>query len=171
MSGNQPDFADLFRDHHARIYRYVRYRVRDELLTEDLTAEVFERAFRNRERYDPRLAAFSTWITRIAHNVVSDHLAREATRAQHEAGPADGWDHVPSAEASPEAQILAREAVKRLLACLERLNARDREIVALRFGAEMRTKDVAALLDIKEHTVSVIVLRALERLRGCQEEP
>jgi RNA polymerase sigma-70 factor, ECF subfamily len=51
------------------------------------------------------------------------------------------------------------------------LSPRDRQVVALRFGSDMRNKDIAELMGLKEHTVSVILLRALERLRDCQEEP
>jgi RNA polymerase sigma factor (sigma-70 family) len=98
---NQPDFADLFRAHQGWICRYFRYQIRDELLTEDLTAEVFERAYRNRERYDPRLSAFPAWLTRIAHNVVNDYQDREVARARHEAETADDLECLPSTEVSP----------------------------------------------------------------------
>jgi RNA polymerase sigma factor (sigma-70 family) len=140
------------------------------MITEDLTADIFERAYRQLDSYDPIRGAFSTWITRIAHNYVSDYLDREARRDRHEVVADDDLENLPSADRSPEAQVVVKEAVQRLLVCLERLTARDRQIVSLRFAFGMRNKEVADLLDVKEHTLSVIVLRALERLRACQEE-
>ena len=166
----QPDFATLFREHYPRIYRYVRYRINDDREAEDLTAEVFERAFRYRETYDPARSQFSTWITQIAHNWVNNYLVSQERRGQYEADLGDNMESIPSADFLPEAQTMRHEAIQRLLICLERLAARNRQIVALRFGSEMRNKDIAELLGLKEHTVSVMLLRALERLRTCQEE-
>jgi RNA polymerase sigma-70 factor (ECF subfamily) len=164
------DFADLFREQYPRIYRYVRYRVDDELTAEDLTAEVFERAYRFRDSYDPARSAFSTWLMQIAHNWVNNHLINQNRQQQHEVDPGEDMAYLPTAEKSPEAQTIARETVARLLECVDRLSVRDRQVIALRFGSEMRNKDIAEMLGLKEHTVSVIVLRALQQLRRCQEE-
>jgi len=166
------DFADLFREQYPRIYRYVRYRVDDDLTAEDLTAEVFERAYRYRDSYDPARSAFSTWLMQIAHNWVNNHLVSRDRQQQHEVDPGDDdMEHLPAAGKSPEAQMIAREAVTRLLDCVNHLSSRDRQIIALRFGSEMRNKDIAEMMGLKEHTVSVIVLRALQQLRTCQGEP
>lgn len=170
MASARPDFATLFREHYPRVYRYVRYRIDDDHEAEDLTAEIFERAYRYRESYDPSRSQFSTWITQIAHNWVNNYLISRTRRGKYEADLGDEMESLPSAESLPEAQTMRQEAVQRLLECLERLAARNRQIVALRFGTEMRNKDIAELLGIKEHTVSVMLLRALERLRTCQEE-
>jgi len=165
-----PDFAALFKEHYLRVYRYVRYRIDDDREAEDLTAEVFERAFRYRESYDPARSQFSTWITQIAHNWVNNYLISRSRRGQYEADLGEELESLASEESLPEAHSVRQEAIQRLLACLQRLTARNRQIVALRFGTDMRNKDIAELLDIKEHTVSVILLRALEQLRSCQEE-
>ena len=164
------DFADLFREQYPRIYRYVRYRVDDDLVAEDLTAEVFERAYRFRDSYDPARSAFSTWLMQIAHNWVNNHLINQNRQQQHEVDPGEDMAYWPAAEQSLEAQTIARETVARLLECVDRLSVRDRQVIALRFGSEMRNKDIAEMLGLKEHTVSVIVLRALQQLRRCQED-
>jgi RNA polymerase sigma factor (sigma-70 family) len=170
LTAAQVDFATLFREHYPRIYRYVRYRVNDDTAAEDLTSEIFERAYRYRDTYDPSRSAFSTWITQIAHNWVNNHLVGQNRRERHEVEPGEDMENIEAAEASPEIQVIRREAVQRLLDCLKGLTARDREIVALRFGSDARNKDIAEQLGLKEKTVSVILLRALERLRTCQEE-
>ncbi len=168
MSITRLDFAALFREHHVRVYRYVRYRVGDSALTDDLTADIFERAYRALDSYDPTRGAFQTWLSRIAHNYVSDYLDRQAHRDRYEVTSEAVLENLSSAETPPEDQIIVNEAVNRLLSCLDQLTARDREIVTLRFAFGIRSKVVADLLHIKEHTISVIILRALERLRGCQ---
>ena len=164
MAPPRPDFASLFREHYTRVFRYVRYRVNDETTAEDLTAEVFERAYRYRDSYDPDRGAFSTWVLRIAHNWVENHL--QAARGK-ETQLLD--EALSTSDPSPEAQIIAREMFAQLSLCLDQLNARDREIIALRFGSELRNKEIAVVMNLKEHSVSVMLMRALERLRGCQE--
>ncbi|MCC7447708.1 MAG: sigma-70 family RNA polymerase sigma factor [Anaerolineae bacterium] len=170
MTAAQVDFAALFREHYPRIYRYVRYRVNDDTAAEDLTAEIFERAYRYRDTYDPARSAFSTWITQIAHNWVNNHLVGQDRRERHEVEPGEDMEAIEATEALPESQVIHREAVQRLLDCLKGLAARDRQIIALRFGSDVRNKDIAEQLGLKEKTVSVILLRALERLRTCQGE-
>ncbi len=165
------DFAHLFREHYPRIYRYVRYRIADDMIAEDLTAEVFERAYRHRDSYDPARGAFSTWITRIAHNWISNYLLSQNRQQPYQADSYDQLESLSSAEKSPEAQLIAGEAIQRLLGCVELLPPRDRQMIALRFGAGLRNKDIAELMELKEHSVSVMLLRTLERLRACQEEP
>ncbi len=170
LTAAQVDFAALFREHYPRIYRYVRYRVNDDTAAEDLTSEIFERAYRYRDTYDPARSAFSTWITQIAHNWVNNHLVGQDRRERHEVEPGEDMETIEATDASPESQIIRREAVQRLLDCLKGLADRDRQIVALRFGSDTRNKDIAEQLGLKEKTVSVILLRALERLRTCQGE-
>lgn len=170
MPSQRLDFANLFREHYPKVYRYVRYRVDNDTVAEDLTAEVFERAFRSRESYDPARSAFSTWVGQIAHNWVNNYLLTRQRRDPLETDLSDEIERLPSTESSPESQVIRQEVVARLLECLKRLTERDRQIVALRFGADTRNKQIAELMGLKEHSVSVILLRALERLRGCQEE-
>jgi RNA polymerase sigma factor (sigma-70 family) len=169
VASPQPDFGTLFREQYPRIYRYVRYRIDDDATAEDLTAEIFERAYRALATYDPAKGAFSTWISRIAHNWVNNHLFGKKQQARYEMTANDDLENVPTQEATPEIHLLEREAIQQLLKCVDRLSERAREVVALRFGSNMRNKEIAALLDLKEHTVSVILLRALEQLRHCQE--
>lgn len=169
MAVTRPDFAELFREYYPRVYRYVRYRVDDDIISEDLTSGVFERAYRYRQRYDPARASFATWITRIAQNWVNNFLANQKRRQRFEIESDERLESLPDAALSPEDYVIRSEAIQRLLLCLERLSDRDRQVVALRFGMSIRNKEIAELLDLKEHTVSVIVLRTLERLRACQE--
>ena len=170
MPTSRLNFADLFREHYPRVYRYVRYRVDNDMISEDLTAEIFERAYRYRETYDATRSSFGTWITRIAHNWVNNYFASQQRKTKFEADPHDEeLESLSSMNFTPEEHVIRSEAIQQLLSCLDQLSPRDREIVALRFGMDTRNKEIAVLLNLKEHTVSVILLRTLERLRTCQE--
>jgi RNA polymerase sigma-70 factor (ECF subfamily) len=164
---SQNEFAQLFREHYARVYRYVRYQVNDDMAAEDLTAEIFERAYRYRDRFDPARGAFTTWIGNIAHNWLVNYFEQQQRKGVSSDVDLEG---VAAEEHLPEAQVIAQEAIARLLACLDQLGPRERQIIAMRFGLNIRNKTIAELMNIKEHTISVILLRALVRLRTCQEE-
>ncbi|MHB8628947.1 MAG: RNA polymerase sigma factor [Aggregatilineales bacterium] len=169
LTAVQGDFASLFREHYPQVYRYVRYRIDDDATAEDLTAEVFERAYRARASFDPSRAAFSTWIGQIAHNHLTNYLISKQRRQERETNLSEA-ETLPASDPLPESQVIAREAVRRLMDCLKLLSDRDRQIISLRFGANVRNKAIADLLGMKEHSVSVVILRALDRLRGCQEQ-
>ena len=68
------DFAAWYNDHRGTVYRYIRFRVATRETAEDVTSEVFMKALRAIDRYDPGRAAPRTWLLRIARNAVTDHL-------------------------------------------------------------------------------------------------
>jgi RNA polymerase sigma factor (sigma-70 family) len=163
------DFAELFKTHYPIVYRYVRYRIDDNLTAEDLTAEIFERAYRFRHTYEPTRGAFSTWVGQIAQNWVTNYFKSHHYRTMQNRVEEEALDQFAGHEPSPEAQVIGGEMLRQLRECLERLNERDREIVTLRFGMNTGNKQIADMLNLKEHSVSVMLMRALDRLRGCQE--
>src|SRR5579862_10021249 len=78
----EPDWEAVFTEQLPRVYNFLRYRLGNETLAEDLTSRTFEKAWRGRHRYRHDLAQFSTWLLRIARNVVVDHR-----RTAHEHAP------------------------------------------------------------------------------------
>ena len=73
-------FATIYDHYFPRVYNYVRYRVGDAETTDDLTAQVFERALVNIGRYRPERAPFAAWLFAIARNAVSDYLRAQRRR-------------------------------------------------------------------------------------------
>src|SRR3954464_3868083 len=72
-------FDALYREHGQSLYAYLAWSAGDRLLAEDLLADVFERALRNRRRFDLRRGSEKTWLYAIAVNRVRDHLRRAAS--------------------------------------------------------------------------------------------
>ena len=71
----EADWDAIYAEHLPRIYNYFRFRLAAEADVEDLTARVFEKAWSARDRYQRDVAAFSTWLYRIAQNVGIDYPA------------------------------------------------------------------------------------------------
>jgi RNA polymerase sigma-70 factor (ECF subfamily) len=170
-SPNEPplDLANLFRAYYPRIYNYLRYRVSIVEDAEDLIGTVFEQAYKHQAQYDPTKGAFSTWLFRIAHNALIDFYRSRERLAGWEVEGELPLDLV-TPEPSPEGQVLQQEMMARLLQGLGQLSERDQEVISLKFAGRLRNAEIGEVLDMKEKTVSVVLLRAMRRLRQ-QIEP
>jgi RNA polymerase sigma factor (sigma-70 family) len=142
-----------------RIYGYVAYRIGDGPEAEDVAAEVFERAVRYRKSYDPNRSAPATWLTAIARGVLADRAAQQV--------PAPVGD--PADEADPA--DLEAESVQRLdlRAAVAQLSERDRELIGLRYGADLAAAQIAELLEAEPHAIEVALSRAVARLRALTD--
>jgi RNA polymerase sigma-70 factor (ECF subfamily) len=138
-----------------RVYAYVAYRVGDGADAEDVTSEVFENALRYRSSYDPAKGEPIAWLLGIARRCVASALA---------ARPA----HVAELAESAAPGDLAEQAVERLALneAFSRLSERDQELIALRYGADMKASQIAWMLEIPTtNAAEVAVHRAVARLR------
>lgn len=140
------------RDSISRVYAYAAYRIGPGPDAEDVTSETFERAIRYRASFDPKRGDSSSWLIGIARRVIADRAMR--------ALPTDVVPH-ESVE-GPEAHSL--RAID-LAAAVATLGERDREIIALRFGADLTAKEIARVLELRANTVEVALHRALSTLR------
>lgn len=159
------DWESVYQAELSRIYNFFRYRVGDERLAEDLTAETFEKAWRNRQRYRRDLAAFSTWLFTIARHVAADHFRRPNPEVPLEAAAAvSGGENV-------ESLVQRRADFERLTALLGQLDERERDLVALKYGAELTNRAIARLTHLSESNVGSLLHRVVQRLRTALEEP
>lgn len=142
-----------------RIYNYFRYRFGDNAVAEDLTSTTFEKAWRARERYRRDLAAFSTWLLTIARNVATDHLRRAHTEI-----PLDTVVELPAPD-TPDTVYARQAELAELTRRLAQLPERERELIALKYGAELNNRHIAQLTGLSESNVGTILHRAVGRLR------
>jgi RNA polymerase sigma factor (sigma-70 family) len=145
-----------------RVYAYVAYRIGAGAEAEDVTSDVFERAVRYRATYDRRKGAPLTWLLGIARTCIADSAARRSHATSELADvPADG--------------DVEREAVERMTvrAAVAALPSRDRDLIALRYGAGLKAREIAELYDERPNAIEVALHRALGRLRSTldPEEP
>ena len=157
----EPDWEHVYAEHLPRVLNFFRYRLGDTADVEDLTARTFEKAWRARHRYRRDLAGFSTWLLTIARNVAIDHL-----RARQRCEPLDVAAAVPSTDHTPEQQVVQQSEAQRLAALLATLEPRQRELIAMKYGAEMTNRAIAHATGLSESNVGTILHRAVETLRG-----
>jgi RNA polymerase sigma factor (sigma-70 family) len=136
-----------------RVYAYVAYRIGDGVDAEDVTSEVFERALRYRSSYDPARGAVVPWLIGIARRCIDGRRPL----------PVLGE---PSTERIAPGDLEAT-AVERLTlaAAISVLDDRSRDLLALRYGADLSARQIAILLGLKTNAVEVALHRALARVR------
>jgi RNA polymerase sigma-70 factor (ECF subfamily) len=144
-----------------RVYAYAAYRIGAGPEAEDVTSETFERALRYRRRYDARRGEPLAWLLGIARRCVADSLA---TRRRE---PPTVDDELQRLADGAGSRSLEDDAVRRvtLLAALDDIEDRDRELIALRYGADLTARQIAAIMELKTNAVEVALHRAVERLR------
>lgn len=141
-----------------RVYSYVAYRLGDGPDAEDVTSSALERALRYRSSYDPKKGKPLSWLIGIARTCVDDHLRERALRAGQIADTAASYEL--------EATAVLRLSLE---AAVASLGDTDRELIALRYGADLSTRQMGALLAMSPGAVDVALHRARERLRGLLE--
>ncbi len=158
--------AELYRRYVQRIYRYVYYRVGDESIAEDLTAEIFLRALEGLEAYSYRGVPFVAWLYRIAQARVVDYHRRRTRRGEnlplHEALADAEQDVTVSAE--------RREAYADLYAALRQLTPEQQQVIALKFLAGLKNAEVAYVLGKTEGAVKALQHRALASLQRILDD-
>ena len=143
-----------------RVYAYAAYRLGDGPDAEDATSETFERALRYRESFDRRKGEPVTWLIGIARRVVDDLFsARYRT----------SFEDVPEVAAPDDVAAAALDRLE-LARALDKLDLRARELIALRYGADLTTRQVAEVLGLRANTAAVALHRALEQMRRELEE-
>lgn len=162
-------FADIYDYYFPRIYNYIRYRVGDAETTDDITAEVFERALAKIESYRPERNPFANWLFAIARNAVRDHLRSKKRRTLVSMDLLS--DHA-SEDPLPEEIAIRNETQNLLRAALTCLGEREMEIIALKFGAGLTNRAISELIKMSESNVGVTLYRAVRRLRSelCDKE-
>ena len=152
------EFEQMYLEHRQRLFGFLVYRTGDRALAEDLLGDVFERAFRAFASFDPRRGSPAAWLYAIALNRLRDHQRR----AEVERASLERISRVePTSVELPHDAVADRD---RLMRALPVLSQRDREIVALRFGADLTAPQIARVTGQPLTTIEGRLFRALRRL-------
>jgi RNA polymerase sigma-70 factor (ECF subfamily) len=157
-------FVELYDRYFARVRGYARLRVADDATCEDVTSQVFLTGLAKLGSYRGD-GSFAAWLFRIAQNAVRDAHRRGAA----EQPLADPAIRLVDDSPGPEERAIAAERRERVLALLAGLDARQRQLIALRFGAGLDFNEIAQVLGKKPTAVRVALHRVVEELRRRNE--
>ena len=152
------DFERLYEEYAQPLFGFLAYRTGNRAAAEDLLAETFERALKARWRFDRRKGTEKAWLYAIALNCLRD----QQRRAGAEQRALERAHSVDDAGEDAERRVGRRDELQRGMA---ELSGEEREAIALRFGADLTVREIAALTGETESTVHGRVYRALRKLR------
>jgi RNA polymerase sigma factor (sigma-70 family) len=156
----------VYEENVAAVYAFLAYSVSREV-AEDLTSATFERVIRSWASYDPTRSSVRSWVLVIARHLLMDHYRRQ----KHRAGPSlDEHPVILDTLVTPDdpmAHLFDTDTVK---GWLGELAPRERDVLAMRYGADMTAAEIARALELTEANVHQISSRALRRLRAILGE-
>jgi RNA polymerase sigma-70 factor (ECF subfamily) len=164
------DIDALVRAFKPKIFRFVAFSISDRDAAESITQDCFLKAHltRNQFRGD---CSVSTWLMRIAFNLVRDHTKSQKfrfwkTAAASAIDATDVSQSLASGASSAEAQLIAKERVKMVYEALRELSGKQRSIFLMRFVEEMDLSDIAAITGMTVPTVKTHLYRAVGAIRA-----
>lgn len=159
--------AELYDRYFDGIYRYLFTRLRHQADAEDLTEQVFLKMVDSIQRYRPRGVAFSSWLYRIAHNLLVDRYRRAGR------DPVELTDQVRDRrpQADPAAMSQNSEDRRRLLEAMRRLTPEQQQVITLRFIDNLDVEEVARLTRRRPGAIHSMQHRALASLYRFLLEP
>ena len=170
QKGDQASFAALYEHFFDRIYRYVNFKLRDPVEAEDVTGEVFLKMLESIHSFKWQGFPFSSWIFRIAHNLVVDHFRRKGKRPTvyldevSQSVGAYSWDL--------DGFIDRKLTLGEVYGAMSGLTDLQREVITLRFAGELSLAETAEVVGRKANAVKALQHAGLKKLRSLiDKEP
>ncbi len=158
MPPKKPNFTAFYSEFKDKIYTYLLYRVGfNQALAEDLTSEVFIKAFKNFSSFDSD-KSFQPWIFTIARNHLINHY-----RADKQIIPLADVEQTLSVKSKDVGRVLEAEQVIKIINTMEE---GDKELLIMRYVDELNNKEMAAVLNKEEGAIRTQLSRSLAKLRA-----
>jgi len=161
-------FTELYEHFFPRIYQHLMGKAKDSALADELVSETFIRMYQHLKEYDPEKGAFSTWLFRIAQNVLYKHYGSKAVTMH--APWEDAFDPAAPEQYTPEKQALTKEENEELLQALEKLSDRQRKIIEMTYWLGMKSGEIGEALGIDPNTVRTTLRQARDKLKKLLQE-
>jgi RNA polymerase sigma-70 factor (ECF subfamily) len=152
------DFERLYRSSRDDVYAYAAGLLRDRAAAEDVTAVAFERAYRKRSRFDAGKGSARAWLFGIARNAALDELRRRGRQAELSVDPVDAEGLMRPEGGRGELRLLLDGA-------LGKLEARERELIALKFFAGLSNAEIGRVIGTSASNAGTKLHRTMDKLR------
>ncbi|HEY49288.1 MAG TPA: sigma-70 family RNA polymerase sigma factor [Dehalococcoidia bacterium] len=153
-------WAWLYEQYCAKVYRYIVLRVQNQTEAEDLTEQVFLKALESGPSFKWRGAPISSWLFRIARNLVIDYWRTDKSRRTL---PLDSQPLRETVDPAEKAEL--KSDIQQLIQAVEQLTKAQREVIELRFAAGLSIAETAKVLGKSQGAVKVMQHSALVALR------
>jgi len=154
------DLEDLFKWLNEPLYRYIYIRCGyNRELAEDITQDVFVKAWEKRETFNPNRSTLKNWIYIIARNHIIDFYRKK--KIVGSSFNEELEESIKQQGVSLEEELLLEDILKNL----DRLKEKEKEVIVLRYVQDLDIRDVAQIIGKSENTTKVMIHRALKKLK------
>ncbi len=165
---DEQSYTEIFARYKGYVFHLVLQMVRDHDLAEDLMVEIFSKAFRKLDTFQP-MSSFSSWISTIAKNHTLDYLRKKRPIKVSLDAAMDNDDDAPYMELEDDNpiaidQIIIAERNRRLRTIVDKLKPKYRTLIELRYYKELSYDEIAQQLNIPLGTVKAQLFRARDLL-------
>jgi len=166
QAGNAEAFGQLYDAYMERIYRFIYFRVEDQQTAEDITSQVFLRAWNNLDRFRLGRTPYLGWLYAIAHNAVIDHYrTRKVTTALEDVRLSQ-----PDYAELVDNDIDIAVEMKSVKSAMQTLTGDQQQVLTLKFIEGMSNDEIARHLGKREGAVRALQMRGLRALAKQLEE-
>jgi len=150
----------IYDQYFIEIYRYVRYRINDVAVAEDIASDVFVRLLEASQKKKGPQTNLKGWLIATASNAVNDHLRRQYRRPTEALS-----DSMPDMDTNIRAEVDLREQSQAVKAAYAQLTSEQQHVLALRFGQGYSLDETASHMKKKVNAVKALQFRALASLQ------
>ena len=159
---DQVALTQLYEENFDKIYRYIVLKIGDRTEAEDMTQQVFLNALRSISSYKSQGLPFSSWLYRIAHNQIVDHLRKVSRKV---VVPLDESLPIPDTDPDPQVVVEMKFEIEEVARAAKKLTPAQQEVISLRFASEMSITEVARIMHKSEGAIKALQHSAIAALR------
>ncbi|MED2003676.1 sigma-70 family RNA polymerase sigma factor [Brevibacillus laterosporus] len=155
-------FAELYDAYYMRVYHYICYRVNNHYTAEEICSHVFEMVISKYSSFNPDKSNFEVWLFAIARNAVTDYFRSQKKKMSFSL---ESILDMVLPKSSPEEIVIRGDNNQALFKALAKLSDKERNIIAMKYGAGLKNTEIAVLLGVSGSNIGVVLYRCLKKLQ------
>lgn len=160
------ELTGIYDLYYKRVFKYICYRINNHYAAEDLCSQVFETVMRKYHSYSPDKSGFDVWLFAIVRNAVTDYFRSRKTKRHFSL---DAIMEMVFPKPSPEELAIRDDNNRALFHALAQLREKERNIIAMKYGAGLKNSDIAQVMGVSDSNIGVVLHRSLKKLQQTLE--
>ena len=161
---DKKNFSIVYKQYHRVVLHYIKRRINNKAICEDLASEVFEKAFKAIDDFKWQGVSLSAWIFRIARNLLTDYY-RKVGKFGKEVSLSEIEDLFEDPEVSLHSDLVQSEEEIALYDAIREFNEEDQYLIYYKFFEDLSNKEIAKITGLAETNVGTRLYRIRKKLR------
>ncbi|WP_312148556.1 sigma-70 family RNA polymerase sigma factor [Paenibacillus odorifer] len=158
---SKEEFTRMYDTYYQRVYKYICYRINNHHAAEDICSQVFETVMCKYYSFSQEKSNFEVWLFAIVRNAVTDYFRAQKKRSYTSL---DSLLELIFPKPSPEELAIREDNNQALFKALSKLREKERNIIAMKYGAGLKNSEIAQIMGVSESNIGVLVYRSLKKL-------